>query len=53
MSGFLQTGFTINLNEIDAELAYYVSYYDELRRKEQKQEDFKALFEILKKTRGM
>lgn len=47
MSNFLESGFTINLDDVDAEVAYYVQYYQMTRKSMEEGAKFETLFKGL------
>lgn len=49
MANYLKSGFTIDLNSVDAELAYYVQYFAMKRNAAEEESRFRVLFENLAK----
>lgn len=47
MANYLESGFTVNLNDIDAELAYYIQYYQMQRKEIEEGARFETLFKGL------
>ena len=53
ISNLLLLGVNIGWDELSAQMQYYIEYYGMMRRNKEENERFKALAEILKKTRGI
>ena len=51
-SNLLLLGVKIDMEELDAEMMYYLEYFGMKRRSKEEEERFKALSEIIKRVFG-